>query len=127
MRYCLLFVSMLIAQNANAACRSDAVQAGDVCIDKYEASVWTATAPESVSALKDLAASGEATFSQITAISGAVQVGAGASDNYGSGCPTSGNGCKNYFAFSVPGVAPSRFLSWYRALAVCRNSTKTVP
>jgi formylglycine-generating enzyme required for sulfatase activity len=56
----------------------------------------------------------------------AIQRGVGAAD-YGPGCPPSGEHCTNLYAVSIPGVPPSRFMSWFQAAAMARNSDKRLP
>ncbi len=57
---------------------------------------------------------------------GAVQRGV-SSDDYGSGCPDTGNGCVNFYAVSIPGVTPSANITWFQAAAAARNSGKRLP
>src|SRR5712691_11542219 len=57
---------------------------------------------------------------------GAIQHGA-TGDDYGSGCPPTGNGCVNFYAVSIPGVTPSGFITWFQAAAAARNSGKRLP
>jgi len=54
---------------------------------------------------------------------GAIQHGA-TSDDYGTGCPDTGNGGKDFYAVSIPGVTPARFINWLQAAAACRNADK---
>jgi len=68
---------------------------------------------------------GTVTLADLTA-AGAIQRGT-TSDDYGSGCPLTGNGCVNFYAVSIPGVTPSRFLNWFQAAAAARNSGKRLP
>ena len=48
------------------------------------------------------------------------------SDDYddGAGCPDTGSHCVALYAVSVPGVLPSRLITWFQAAAACRNSGK---
>src|SRR5712691_6610210 len=57
---------------------------------------------------------------------GAIQHGA-TGDDYGSGCPPTGNGCVNFYAVSIAGVTPSRFITWFQAAAAARNAGKRLP
>lgn len=109
-------------------CKKDAAKVGKECLDKYEGSVWTIDSlnVKSLKKLRKLAESGNATVAKVTAIAGAVQVGA-TSDDYGVGCPDDGAGCTDYFAFSLPGVTPSTRITQIQAMAVCRNSGKGLP
>jgi len=113
-----------LAASASAGeekCSPDSVAVGPVCIDKYEASVWETTNPLLIKLIK----AGRATLDELLA-AGAVQRGV-ASDDYGAGCPDTGNGCKDFYAVSIPGVTPSSFLTWFQAAATARNSGKRLP
>ena len=55
---------------------------------------------------------------------GATQYGA-ESDNYDlASCLDTGAGCTDVYAVSIPGVTPSRFITWFQAAAACRNASK---
>jgi formylglycine-generating enzyme required for sulfatase activity len=76
------------------------VKAGPVCIDKFEASVWSKP-------------------------NGGTRYGA-SSDNYP--CADNGQNCKGrIFARSVAGVKPSRFITWFQAQQALANSGKRLP
>jgi formylglycine-generating enzyme required for sulfatase activity len=80
------------------------VAAGAVCIDKYEVSVWSSP-------------------------TGGTQYGA-SSDNYP--CDDEGQDCKagtagEIYARSVPGVTPSRFITYFQAQAALANVGKRLP
>jgi hypothetical protein len=93
------------------------VRVGPLCVDKYEASVWSTS-------------------------TGTVGVPYGtASDNYPDsdpansniGCNDNGNGCSGaaavtagdaIYARSQIGVAPSRYITWFQAQQACANSGK---
>jgi formylglycine-generating enzyme required for sulfatase activity len=68
---------------------------------------------------------GNVTLTQLLA-AGATQYGA-VEDDYGAGCPDTGNGCKAFYAVSIPGVLPSTDITWFQAAAACRNSGKRLP
>jgi hypothetical protein len=102
-------------------CPPDSVRSGRSCIDKYEASVWETTDAAVIAKIR----SGTATLGDLT-LARAVQRGA-AGDDYGSGCPATGNRCVNLYAVSIPGVLPSHSLTWFQATAVARNSGKRLP
>ena len=104
------------------ACPPDAVRSGPTCIDTYEASVWEIP-PGSAATIAKIKA-GTVTLAELTAAG--FQRGA-ASDDYGAGCPNNGNGCKNFYAVSNPGVPPSAFLTWFQAAAAARNAGKRLP
>src|SRR5262249_5421636 len=76
------------------------VRAGAVCIDKYEASVWSSP-------------------------TGGTQYGVN-SANYP--CNNNGQDCKGkIFARSVAGVTPSRYITWYQAQQALANVGKRLP
>jgi hypothetical protein len=67
-------------------------------LNKYEASVWEATDAAVIAKIK----AGTVTLAELQA--GAVQRGVN-SDDYGQGCPDTGNGCVNLYAsFSTDDV-----------------------
>lgn len=110
------------------------VQVGPVCIDKYEASVWEI--PPANTALIAKVKAGTVTLADLTSptavANGVIQRGADADDYEDNTdpalrCPNSGNGCKNLYAVSIPGVTPSRFINWFQAVAVARNAGKRLP
>jgi hypothetical protein len=106
-------------------CASDAVVAGTVCMDTYEASVWRV--PDPAGANKKLVKKiqqGKATQALLMA-GGATLLGA-ASDNYAP-CTDQGAGCTDVFAVSLPGVTPSANATWFQAAAACRNARKRLP
>jgi hypothetical protein len=97
-------------------CPSDSVRVGAVCIDKYEASVWSSTHVPTIAKLK---------AGKITAATQIVGTQLGvASDDYS--CNDTGAGCTGHYAASVPAM-PSRYISWFQAAAACRNSGKRLP
>jgi hypothetical protein len=98
-------------------CPADSVQVGAVCIDKYEASIWSTTDDALAKRIQ------KGKIGSAADLAGAVPHGA-ASDDYGGGCPDSADGCTTYYAVSMPGVLPSAFATWFQASAACRNSGK---
>jgi formylglycine-generating enzyme required for sulfatase activity len=72
------------------------VRVGNVCVDVYEASVWSTP-------------------------TGGTQYGVGAPDYP---CDRNGNDCANVFARSVPGVQPSVWATWFQAQQACANVGK---
>jgi hypothetical protein len=107
-------------------CAPDAVLAGPVCVDKYEASVWRI--PDPLGDNKGLVKKvrkGKAVQADLTA-AGATQLGT-ASDNYAP-CTGNGQNCANdIFAVSLPGVTPSAYITWFQAQEACLNSGKRLP
>jgi formylglycine-generating enzyme required for sulfatase activity len=104
-------------QGVTFSCPPDAVVAGTTCVDKYEASVWLTT---DVALIEKIRA-GTVTLAELQA--GAIRKGA-TTDDYGPECPDTGNDCQLEFAVSLGGVTPSRFLTWFQAVAACRNAGK---
>jgi hypothetical protein len=124
----LALLPALIAAPAEAQfarCRADQVKAGTVCIDKYEASVWSV--PGATTFNRPLVRKlqlGRATAADLTA-GGATQVGV-ASDDYP--CSDHGDNCTNViFAASIAGVVPSAYATWLQAQQACANSLKRLP
>ena len=123
-----VFLCSIVGPAEAMKCKKDAAKVGHECLDKYESSVWTIDPPDAASLkkLRKLAESGNTTLAKVTAIAGAVQVGA-TSDDYDPGCPDDGAGCTDYFAFSLSGVTPSTWMTQIQAIALCRNSGKGLP
>jgi hypothetical protein len=110
---------LLAAPAAAVKCPKDSAPIGTVCVDRYEASVWEIPS----TSLRKKVEKGTATAAALLA-GGAVQRGA-QTDDYPGFCPDSGNGCRNQmFAASIPGVVPSRYVTWFQAAAACANSGK---
>jgi hypothetical protein len=103
-------------------CPPDAVRSGPTCIDKYEASVWEI--PPGNAAVIAKIKNGRVTLAELTAAG--FQRGVDSAD-YGAGCENNGNGCKNFYAVSIPGVTPSAFITWFQAAAAARNAGKRLP
>jgi hypothetical protein len=115
------FILFLVDPAVAAACPPDSVPVGPVCVDKYEASVWTIPAVNE--ALIEKVRQGLADLRDLTGVAEVSQHGV-TDDDYGSGCPDTGNGCKDFYAISLPRVKPARFLTWFQAAAACRNARK---
>jgi formylglycine-generating enzyme required for sulfatase activity len=75
------------------------VEAGAVCIDKYEVSVWSSP-------------------------TGGTQYGA-TTDDYP--CDDEGQNCDNIYARSVAGVTPSRYITYFQAQQALANVGKRLP
>lgn len=102
-----------------STCPSDSARAGSVCVDKYEASVWSI--PGANTALVNKVRRGEVTLSDLTG-GGATQYGI-ASDDYP--CADHGNDCKDQiYAVSVQGANPGRYVTWFQSQMACGNSLK---
>jgi hypothetical protein len=107
-------------------CAPDAVLAGSVCVDKYEASVWRIPDPFGINEklVKDVR-KGKAEYADLVA-GGATQLGT-ASDDYAP-CDDQGQNCADdIYAVSLPSVTPSSFMTWFQALEACTNSGKRLP
>ena len=107
-------------------CGDDAVVAGTVCMDKYEASVWRVPNPTTTNAsLVKKIQQGKATLADLTG-GGATQFGT-ASDDYAP-CADNGQNCANdIYAVSLPGVTPSAYITWFQAQEACANARKRLP
>ena len=107
-------------------CPVDAVVAGTVCMDKYEASVWRVPGPTGINKkLVKKITQGKATAAHLAA-GGATALGT-ASNNYAP-CAASGQNCADdIYAVSLPGVTPSAYATWFQAQAACENARKRLP
>ena len=121
---CAVLSLGLLVEPAAAQCPADSVQSGTVCVDKYEASVWLV--PASQRTLISKIQKGTVTLANLQS-AGAVQLGLVFPDLQLNGCPDTGNGCRDVYAVSLPGVTPSRFITWFQAAAAARNSGKRLP
>jgi hypothetical protein len=116
-------------------CPQDSVRSGPVCVDKWEASAWyipptpanaylvTWIRTGNMPGLKG----GSGLASPAAASRGVVQLGLTIGDLIARGCDAGGNGCKDVYAVSIPGVTPASFVSWFQAVAAARNSLKRLP
>jgi hypothetical protein len=108
-------------------CGLDAVLVGSACIDKYEASVWRIPNPlgDNKGLVKKVR-KGKAELQDLLD-GGATQLGTTGGDDYTT-CLDRGAGCKDdIYAVSLPGVTPSRELTWFQATMACANSGKRLP
>jgi hypothetical protein len=107
-------------------CRADAVVAGTVCLDRYEASVWRVPNPTTVNALLVRRIQvGRATQADLVA-GGATQL--GTADHDYAPCADDGQNCANdIYAVSLPSVIPSAFITWFQAQEACANAGKRLP
>jgi formylglycine-generating enzyme required for sulfatase activity len=114
----------------DSKCSLDSVQVGPVCVDKYEASVWSI--PAANTGLIKKVQKGKATLAALLA-GGATQVAfPGSFDPTGSSCapafpgsfdPT-GNWTAPLYAASVAGVPPTACVTWFQAEQACALSHK---
>ncbi|HXC52421.1 MAG TPA: SUMF1/EgtB/PvdO family nonheme iron enzyme [Candidatus Limnocylindrales bacterium] len=107
-------------------CNADAVIAGTVCVDLYEASVWRVPDPTTANTLLVRSIQrGEATRADLVA-AGAVELGT-AGDDYGD-CRDDGQQCADdIYAVSLPSEIPSAQITWFQAGEACANSGKRLP
>jgi len=106
-------------------CAPDAVVAGTVCLDRYEASVWRVPNPTTTNAsLVKKIQLGRATPADLTA-GGATQLGVAV--DY-TPCTDNGQNCANdIYAVSLPSELPSARITWFQAQEACANSGKRLP
>ena len=107
-------------------CGADAVVAGTVCLDTYEASVWRVSNPTTTNAsLVRKIQLGIATRADLTA-GEATQLGT-AGDDYAP-CTDNGQNCANdIYAVSLPSEIPSTDITWFQAQEACANAGKRLP
>jgi hypothetical protein len=130
---CALAPQPVWAQAAKK-CPPDSVRVGNVCIDRWEASVWRVPAESKALAKKLL--KGKATEAQLVA-SGAVQLGCTtppwSDTDYPLNFPDSGNWLPlgdtdppspGVYAASLPGVLPTTCTTWFQAEQACALAGK---
>lgn len=107
-------------------CSPDAVLAGTVCVDRYEASVWRVPDPTATNAnLARKIQLGRATRDDLVA-GGATQLGTAGNDY--APCAANGQNCAgDVYAVSLPAVVPSAFITWFQAQEACASSGKRLP
>jgi hypothetical protein len=106
-------------------CAPDAVAAGSVCLDKYEASVWRVPNSTTTNAfLVRRIRLGRATRADLIA-RGATRLGIGVAY---APCLNNGQNCADdIYAVSLPTEIPSTLITWFQALEACANSGKRLP
>jgi formylglycine-generating enzyme required for sulfatase activity len=128
----IVLAAALAAQAASLRCPPDSVKVGTICVDAYESSVWVID-PGNTTLVRRVQ-SGRATRADLTA-GGASLVSspacnvAGFPDNFpanGSWTPVAGSSppSPGVYAVSIPGVAPSRCITWLQANQACLLSGK---
>jgi len=95
-----LALSVALPAAAFALCADDAVAVGRLCVDKYEASVWSKPP------------GGEDPGTQYGV----------ASDDYP--CAKNGQDCDRIYAASRAGALPSEYATWFQAQQACANVGK---
>jgi formylglycine-generating enzyme required for sulfatase activity len=119
---CTAMLVFVPAASAGPSCPSDAVLAGTVCIDTYEASVWKTTDARLIRFIR----AGSVSLDDLIR-GGATQLAIAQGDLSAEGCSRSGTGCQDIYAVSIAGVAPADHVSWFQAVAASRNSGKRLP
>ena len=132
----LALATAVPARAATLKCPADSVKAGNVCIDKYEASVWGVDISSgSGKSLAKKIEQGKATLADLTK-AGAIQL--GCTDAPFSFFPLNlfftdaggthlipGEGTSFVaYAVSIPGVLPSTCVTWFQANQLCLLSGK---
>jgi len=106
-------------------CAPDALAAGTVCLDRYEASVWRVPGPDTANAsLVAKIRLGIADRGDLVA-AGATPLG-GRGDDYAP-CADDGQSCGDLYAVSIASVVPAAFVTWFQAQQACANSAKRLP
>ncbi len=128
-RYHTLIIAMAClsaARSGSAAmlrCPSDSVRVGNVCIDKYEASVWDI--PPSNTALIRRVQLGRVTVAELTN-GGATELSPSQSCSpaFPATFGANGNWTKPVYAVSIPGVRPAGCVTWLQAEQACALAGK---
>jgi formylglycine-generating enzyme required for sulfatase activity len=106
-------------------CPPDQVAVGNLCVDKYEASVWRL--PEDAIIVRK-AVLGLLTAEQLRALGaeqvGTIPTGTCSGEEYGPAFPRNGHWTERLYALSLPGVLPSTCITWFQAEQACRLSGK---
>jgi len=104
-------------------CPPESVKVGDVCIDRYEASVWQI--PPSNTGLILRVQVGRATLADLTS-GGATQVSPSSSCSpaFPASFDATGNWMSPLYAVSVAGVLPAGCVTWFQAEQACALSGK---
>jgi formylglycine-generating enzyme required for sulfatase activity len=128
--YPILLALVLFAavEDVGAArrCAADAVQVGPVCVDKYEASIWSI--PVGNTRLVAKVRNGTASMADLER-AGATLVTPGEVDYdcfppLPSTFPATGDWTEPLYAVSVAGVLPAACVTWFQAEQACRLSGK---
>jgi hypothetical protein len=104
-------------------CPPDSVKVGDVCIDRYESSIWQVPAGNTV-LIRDIQL-GRATLTDLTN-AGATQVSPAStcSPAFPATFDATGNWTSPLFAVSVAGAQPTTCVSWFQAEQACALAGK---
>lgn len=127
------------ATSVVATCSPDSVQVGPVCVDLFEASVWSipATNPGGNSnaglikkvqkgtvKLTDLTKGGATQVSPAAGIPAGTQQGPCSAATFPATFPPNGNWTLPLYAVSVAGVLPTTCATWFQAAQACALSGK---
>jgi hypothetical protein len=118
--------SVVVRPTVASGCGPNAVIAGTVCLDTYEASVWRVPNPATanVSLVKKIQL-GTATQADLAA-GGATQLGLEADDF--APCTANGQNCANdIYAVSLRSVTPAANITWFQAQEACADAGKRLP
>ena len=126
--FLVLVLSSGVAATAapSGPCAPDAVPAGTVCLDRYEASVWRVPNPTTTNApLVRKIQSGIATLVDL-ASGAATRLGV-EGDDYAP-CTDDGQNCAgDIYAVSLPSEIPSAHITWFQAQEACASAGKRLP
>src|SRR5262245_3725427 len=128
----LVSLAAVAADAGTLKCPADSVKVGNICVDRYEVSVWQI--PTSNVGLIKRVQAGKATLADLTG-GGATQLTApplcspGFPPNFpadGNWTPVAGSNppSPGVYAVSVPGVGPSTCITWFQANQACLLSGK---
>jgi len=122
----VLAVGVSGAVRGAGTCGPDAVPAGTVCLDRYEATVWRVPNPTTTNGpLVRKIQLGIATAVDL-ASGGATQLGV-EGDDYAP-CTDNGQSCAgDIYAVSLPSEVPSAHITWFQAQEACVSSGKRLP
>lgn len=118
----LLLAGAAAAQGSKplTKCAPDAVVSGDVCLDRYEASVYRVDPVEGASLVKKIQ-QGKVTTRDLEEAELL-----GSADDYAP-CTDQGDECADIFAISLAGQLPASQVTWFQAQQACKNSRKRLP
>src|SRR5580765_2485646 len=121
-----LSMGVTAAVGGAGMCAPDAVPAGTVCLDRYEASVWRVPNPTTTNGpLVRKIQLGIASHLDLTS-GGATHLGL-LVDDYAP-CADNGESCAgDIFAVSLPSELPSAHITWFQAQEACGSSGKRLP
>ncbi|HVO25276.1 MAG TPA: SUMF1/EgtB/PvdO family nonheme iron enzyme [Candidatus Margulisiibacteriota bacterium] len=135
----IVSVSSWPAMSALGKCSPDSVQVGPVCVDLYEASVWSVPATNTAGnsnaglikkiqkgtvKLADLNAGGATLVSPAAPIPVGTQLPSCDPGAFPASFPPNGNWTSPLYAVSVAGVLPTACFTWFQAEQACALSAK---